>query len=67
MFPRKCNYHSKWRKQKENFQGNFGHNIFELYNVLVEIPLSTSKPKCGIWNSKLNVRVVSRVAERPNT
>ena len=27
---------------------NLGHNIFEIYNVLVEIRLTTSKAKRGI-------------------
>ena len=42
---------------------NFGHNILEFYNVLVEIRLTTSKTKRGIKYSKLSIRGASRVAE----
>ena len=41
---------------------NVGHNIFELYNVLVQIQLTTSKPKYDIWCSKLGTQVVLRVS-----
>ena len=41
---------------------NVGHNIFELYNVLVQIQLTTSKPKYDIWSSKLGTQVVLRVS-----
>ena len=43
---------------------SLGQNILGFYNVLVENRLTTSKTKCGIWYSKLSIRVVSRVAER---
>ena len=46
---------------------NLGHNILELYNVLVEIQLITSKTKHSIQYGKLSIRVVSRVAERLKT
>ena len=41
---------------------NVGHNIFELYNVLVQIQVTTSKPKYDIWCSKLGTQVVLRVS-----
>ena len=46
---------------------NLGHIILELYNVLIQIRLTTSKTKRDIWYSKLGIRVVSRVAERRKT
>ena len=46
---------------------DLGHNIFELYNVLVQIQLTTSKTKRDIYYSKLSIRVASRVAEQLKT
>ena len=46
---------------------NLGHNILELYNVLVQIRLTTSKTKRDIYYSKHSTRVASRVAERFKT
>ena len=46
---------------------NLGHNILELYNVLVQIQLTTSKAKRDISYTKLGNRVTSRVAERLKT
>ena len=43
---------------------NPGHNILELYNILVQIRFTTSKGKLDIWYSKLGIGVASRVAER---
>ena len=43
---------------------NLGHNILELYNVLVKIRLTTSKTKRDIQYSKLGIRVTSRIAEQ---
>ena len=42
---------------------NLGHNILELYNVLVQIRLTTSKTKRDIYYVKLDILVASRVAE----
>ena len=39
----------------------------ELYNVLVQIRLTTSKTKRDIKYIKLGIRVASRVAERLKT
>ena len=39
----------------------------ELYNVLVQIQLTTSKTKRDTKYSKLDIRVASRVAERFKT
>ena len=46
---------------------NPGHNILELYNVLVQIRFTTSERKLEVQYSKLVIRVASRVAERPKT
>ena len=46
---------------------NLGHNILELYNVLVQIQLTTSKTIRDIYYSKLDIRVASGVAERLKT
>ena len=46
---------------------NLGQSIFELYNVLVAIRLTTSKMKRGIQYSKVSIQVASRVAERLKT
>ena len=46
---------------------NLGHNILELYNVLIQTRLTTSKTKRDIKYSKLGIRVASRVAKRPKT
>ena len=43
---------------------NHGHNILELYNVLIQTRLTTSKTKGDIYYGKLGIRVASRVAER---
>ena len=45
---------------------NPGHNIFELYNVLVQVRLATNKPKLDIQYKKLGIRVALRVAKRLN-
>ena len=52
---------------KRRFSDNLGHNILELYNVLMQIRLTTSKMKRDIQYSKLGIRVASRVAERLKT
>ena len=43
---------------------NLGHNILELYNILVQVRFTTSKTKLDIWDRKLSIRVASRVAEQ---
>ena len=45
-----------------SFLYNLGHNILELYNVLAQIRLTTSKTKRGIQYTKLGIRVAWRVA-----
>ena len=45
-----------WRA-KIKFSDNLGHNIFELYNVLVQIRLTTSKMERDFQYSKLGIRV----------
>ena len=53
----------------QRFQGSYnpGHNVLELYNILVQIRFTTSKRKLDIQYSKLGIRVASRVAERLKT
>ena len=46
---------------------NPGHNILELYNILVQIRFTTSKKKLDIYYSKLGMRVASRITERLKT
>ena len=46
---------------------NHGHNILEIYNVLIQTQLTTSKTKGDIQHSKLGIRVASCVAERLKT
>ena len=43
---------------------NPGHNILELYNMLVQARFITSKRKLDIQCSKLGIQVAERVAER---
>ena len=43
---------------------NLGHNILELYNVLIQIRLTTSKTKCNIYYSKLGIQLDSQATER---
>ena len=43
---------------------NLGHNILELYNVLVKIQLTTSKMKPDIQYCKSGIRVALGVGER---
>ena len=38
---------------------NPGHNILELYNVLVQVRFATSKMKINIWYNKFGLRVAS--------
>ena len=47
-----------------SFVYNLGHNILELYNILAQIRLTTSKTKRGIQYTKLGIRVASQVAEQ---
>ena len=46
---------------------NPGHNILELYSILVQIRFPTSKTKLDIQYSKLGIRVTSRVAKQLKT
>ena len=36
------------QRPKEKFSDSPGHNILELYNILVQIPVATSKMKLDI-------------------
>ena len=55
------------KKSVTKFIYNPGHNILELYNVLVQIQLTTSKTKRDIQYIKLGIRAPSGVAERLKT
>ena len=55
-----------WRA-KIKLPDNLGHNIFELYNILVEISFTTSKTKLDVKYRKLGMRVTSQVAEQLKT
>ena len=46
---------------------NPGHNILELYSVLVQVRFTTSKTKLDVFYSKLGIRVASRAAKRLKT
>ena len=46
---------------------NLGYNILELYNVLVQNRLTTSKTRRDIYYSKLGIGVASGVAKRLKT
>ena len=54
-------------ESKKKFSDNFAHNILELYNVSVQIWLTTNKTKRDIHYSTLGIRVTSRVVERLKT
>ena len=43
---------------------NLGHNILELYGVLVQVPFAIRITKLDIQNNKLGMRVATRVVER---
>ena len=66
VFSRDLNYHWKCREQKEDMKRakeNFverktkilspGQNIFELYNVLVEVQFVASKTNLDIYNNMI--------------
>ena len=55
------------QRAKRKFLDNLGHNILELYDILVQILLTTSKTEIYIQYSKLGIRVASRVPQRPKT
>ena len=38
-----------------NSSYNLGHNILELYNVLVQVGIATSKTKVDIYHKKLGI------------
>ena len=63
---RKLNHHWKCTEQKK-ISENLGDNILELYHVLVQIQVATSKANLDIYYNKLGIRVPSRVAKRRKT
>ena len=54
-------------RAKRKFSDNLGHNILELYNILVQSRFTTSKRKFDIQYSKLGIRVASIVVKRLKT
>ena len=58
---------SFWRHFLSRKNYSPGHNILELYNILVHIRFPTSKVKLDIRYSKIGIRVASRLAERLKT
>ena len=64
-----CEICSKLIKTPEwvNDGYNPGHNILELYNILVKIRFTRSKTKLDIYYSKLGTQVASQVAEQFKT
>ena len=60
-YSRNSNHRWKIREQNERkFSYNPCQNVLELYCVLVQILLTTSKTKLDIYFNKLGMRVVSR-------
>ena len=57
----------KAQTPKRKFSDNHGHNILDLYNILVQIRFTTSKMKFDIQVSKLGIRVAPRVIKRLKT
>ena len=45
---RNSNHGCNFREQKENFSDNLGHDIWELFNVLIHTQLTESKLKRDI-------------------
>ena len=52
------------KRAKRKFSDNPGHNILELYNILVLIKFTTSKTKLDIQYSRLGIPVASRLAKQ---
>ena len=48
IFSRNSNHRWKCGEQNIKFSGKLGHNILELYNVLIQTRLTTSKTKRDI-------------------
>ena len=42
---------------------NLGQNLFRLFQVLVQIPFTTSETELDYYQQKVNVRVASRIIE----
>ena len=51
-------------ERKKNFSENLGHNILELYNVVIQTRLATSKTRLDNQEKKLGTGDASRAAER---
>ena len=64
-FSKILNNHWKCRNQKKLFSDNPGHNILELYNVLVQVLFATSKTEPDFYYNKFCIQVASGVAKQP--
>ena len=51
----------------ENFQAIYGHNILELYNVLVQFRYALGETKLDIKYNRLCKRAATRVVKRIKT
>ena len=68
IFSRNLSYHWNVRVQKKKkFYENFFYNILEIYNISIQVRLTTSKTKLDIQYSKLCIRVDSGVAKQLKT
>ena len=67
IFSRNLSYHWNVRAQKKKFYENFFYNILEIYNISIQVRLTTSKTKLDIQYSKLCIRVDSGVAKQLKT
>ena len=64
IFSGKLDLHWKYREQKKKNSDSLGHKILELYNVLVQIRLTTGKMKRDIKYSKHGIRAAERVVKQ---
>ena len=57
LFFRKFESSLEVQRAKTKFSDNLGHNILEIYNILVQVRFTTCKTKLYIYYSKLGIRV----------
>ena len=50
-----------------NYTCNLGQNIWRLFHILAKFVFTTSETELDYYHQKVNVRVVSQVAERLKT
>ena len=46
-------------RAKRKFSDNPGSNIFNFYNVLVQVFITTSKTKLNIWYNEVGMKIAS--------